>query len=33
MCGIKLGRVPMEGYISPIGKDLGHELGSVIVGD
>ena len=33
MYGIKLGRVPMEGYIPPIGEDLGHELGSVIVGD
>ena len=28
---IRLGRVPMEGYIPPIGEDLGHKLGSVVV--
>ncbi len=28
---IRLGGVPMEGYIPPVGEDLGHELGSVVV--
>jgi len=31
MCGIKLEGVSVEEYIPPIGEDLGHELGSVIV--